>query len=91
MIRNPNNDISQTNDVEDNKTESSGEIAKCWYCGSIVPINEKDHYRIGCPVLNAVWDPGGDNSYSSLTPRAFRSAAMTKVRLLTGTPVQKVV
>jgi hypothetical protein len=46
--------------------------------------------RYDCVPCNdiVIFDPGG-NDLDQIAPRAIRAAAMTKVRLLTGTPCTK--
>ena len=79
---------------------STGEcITPCMYCQDDVSIIDKYHLRKDCKKINAVlsrtgllsnrvYDPGGKESKfgSFLSPVAERSAAMTAISRITGTP-----
>ena len=70
----------------------------CPYCKDDVSVVDKDHLRSNCPKINAVlsrtglkssrvFDPGKPENFAeSLSPMATRSAAMTAISRLTGTP-----
>ena len=79
----------------DRATESTSVI--CPYCKECVSVIDKDHLRYGCKKVNAVlsrtgltssrvFDPGTDDFSKCLSPVATRSAAMTAVARVTGTP-----